>query len=47
MLKAIQVLNMICFAQKHGIPFIDADYDMDNWFARAKGMEQDPERGRT
>ena len=36
----------IAFAQKHGIPFIDADYDMDNWFARAKGMEQDPERGR-
>lgn len=36
----------ITFAQKHGIPFIDADYDMDNWFARAKGMEQDPERGR-
>ena len=46
MLKAIQVLNIIAFAQKHGIPFIDADYDMDNWFARAKGMEQDPERGR-
>ena len=36
----------IDFAEKHGIPFIDADYDMDNWFARAKGMEQDPERGR-
>ncbi|WP_172798400.1 epoxyqueuosine reductase QueH, partial [Moraxella catarrhalis] len=25
----------IAFAQKHGIPFINADYDMDNWFARA------------
>lgn len=36
----------IAFAKKHGIPFIDADYDVDNWFARAKGMEQDPERGR-
>ena len=33
------------FAQKHGIPFIDADYDVDNWFARAKGMENEPERG--
>ena len=35
----------IRFAQKHGIPFIDADYDTDNWFARAKGMENEPERG--
>lgn len=33
------------FAEKNHIPFIDADYDMDNWFARAKGMEQEPERG--
>jgi len=35
----------IKFAQQHQIPFIDADYDSDNWFARAKGMEQEPERG--
>ena len=35
----------IRFAQKHNVPFIDADYDTDNWFARAKGMENDPERG--
>lgn len=33
------------FAQKHSIEFIDADYDSDAWFARAKGMEQEPERG--
>lgn len=33
------------YAETHGIPFIDADYDTDNWFARAKGMEQEPERG--
>jgi predicted adenine nucleotide alpha hydrolase (AANH) superfamily ATPase len=33
------------FADKHGIPVIDADYDMDNWFARVKGMENEPERG--
>jgi predicted adenine nucleotide alpha hydrolase (AANH) superfamily ATPase len=33
------------FAEKHHIPFIDADYDKDNWFARAKGMEHEPERG--
>lgn len=35
----------IRFADKLGIPFVDADYDKDNWFARAKGMEQEPERG--
>lgn len=35
----------IRFAEKHHIAFIDADYDDDNWFARAKGMEQEPERG--
>lgn len=35
----------IRFAEKFGIPFIDADYDRDNWFARAKGMEWEPERG--
>lgn len=35
----------IRFAEKHNIPFIDADYDVDNWFARAKGMEHEPERG--
>ena len=27
------------------MPFVDADYDVDNWFARAKGMEWEPERG--
>jgi len=35
----------IRFAEKHRVPFIDADYDRDNWFARAKGMEFEPERG--
>jgi len=35
----------IRFAEKHQVPFIDADYDRDNWFARAKGMESEPERG--
>lgn len=35
----------IRYAQKVGIPFIDADYDVQNWFARAKGMEYEPERG--
>ena len=35
----------IRFAQKHNVSFVDADYDPDNWFARAKGMEWEPERG--
>ena len=35
----------IRFAEKLGIPFIDADYDVQNWFARAKGLEYSPERG--
>ena len=35
----------IRFAEKHNIPFVDADYDRDEWFKRAKGMEFEPERG--
>lgn len=35
----------IRFAEKRGVPFVDADYDTDNWFARAKGMEWEPEKG--
>ena len=33
------------FAKKFGVPFVDADYDRDDWFARARGMEDEPERG--
>ena len=32
----------IRFAEKHGIGFIDADYDVDNWFDRIKGLENAP-----
>jgi len=35
----------IRFAQKMNIPFVDADYDASNWFARVKGMEFEPEKG--
>ena len=35
----------IRFAEKHNIPFIDADYDYDPWFERVKGLENEPERG--
>ncbi len=34
------------YADKLNIEFIDADYDVQNWFTKAKGMERDPERGR-
>ena len=36
----------IRFAEKLGIPIVDADYDVDNWYERAKGMEYEPERGK-
>jgi len=35
----------IRFCEKLDIPFIDADYDVQDWFARARGMEHEPERG--
>ncbi len=35
----------IRFAEKNNIEFIDADYDVDNWFERVKGLENEPERG--
>lgn len=34
------------FTQKNNIPFIDADYDIKNWFKQTKGMEWEPERGK-
>lgn len=36
----------IRYAEKLGIGFVDADYDVQNWFARAKGMEWEPEKGK-
>ena len=35
----------IRYAQKMGIPFVDADYDAERWFEQMKGREWDPERG--
>lgn len=35
----------IRYAQEHNIDFIDADYDVDNWFERVEGLEHEPERG--
>ena len=36
----------IRFAKKMNIPIVDGDYDRENWFTRAKGLEWEPERGR-
>jgi len=35
----------IRYAEKLGIPFVDADYNVQDWFYNAKGMEHEPERG--
>ncbi len=35
----------IRFAEKMGIPFVDADYDAERWFDETRGHETDPERG--
>lgn len=36
----------IRFCQSRGVAFIDADYNVDDWFARVRGLEDEPERGR-
>ena len=41
----IRKAENIHFAQKMNVPFVDADYDTSNWFARVKGLEFEPERG--
>ncbi|ABD89049.1 protein of unknown function DUF208 [Rhodopseudomonas palustris BisB18] len=33
------------FAARHGVAFVDADYDDALWLARTKGLECEPERG--
>lgn len=33
------------YAERLGAPFVDADYEREDWFARTRGMEQEPERG--
>ncbi len=38
--------EIIRFAEDKKILVIDADYDPDTWFARVKGLEDEPEQGR-
>ncbi len=35
----------IRFCEDRGAEFIDADYEMDDWFTRVRGLENEPERG--
>lgn len=37
--------EVIRFATKLNIAFVDADYEPDVWSKRVKGLEQEPERG--
>lgn len=38
--------EVLHFCAAHDIASVDADYDTDNWFARVKGLENEPERGK-
>jgi epoxyqueuosine reductase len=38
--------EIVRFAQKNQIKFIDADYDPATWQERVKGLESEPERGK-
>jgi len=41
----IRKAENVRFAEKTGVPFVDADYDVEEWFARTKGQEWEPEKG--
>jgi predicted adenine nucleotide alpha hydrolase (AANH) superfamily ATPase len=34
------------YCDKKGVPFVDADYDVDHWYMRVRGLENEPERGK-
>ncbi|MCK5012590.1 MAG: epoxyqueuosine reductase QueH [Candidatus Omnitrophica bacterium] len=42
----IRKAEIVRFAKKMNIPFVDSDYDQDIWFKRVKGLELEPERGK-
>lgn len=33
------------FCRARGVECVDGDYEIDDWFARARGLENEPERG--
>lgn len=41
----IRKQEYIRYANELDIPFIDGDYDSDDWFERTRGQELEPERG--
>jgi len=43
---ALRKSTLLKFLTKEEIDFIDADYTPDDWFARTKGLEEEPQRGR-
>ena len=42
----IRKAEIVRFAKKMRIPFVDSDYDQDTWFNRAEGLELEAERGK-
>lgn len=41
----IRKAENVRYAKRLGIDFVDADYDVDEWYRRAEGSEHSPERG--
>ncbi len=37
--------EVVSFCGQLGVEYVDVDYDVQNWFARIKGLEKEPERG--
>lgn len=37
--------EIVGYAERKGLAFVDADYDPDEWFRRVKGLENEPECG--
>lgn len=42
----IRKQSVISFARKRDVPFIDAEYDNNQWMERVRGLENEPERGK-
>jgi epoxyqueuosine reductase len=38
--------ELVRYAVKRGVTFVDADYETDVWFKAVQGFEQEPERGK-
>ncbi len=38
--------EIVRYALKMNIPFIDSDYDQDTWFEKVTGLESEPEQGK-